>query len=91
MGHRLLPEKTVPTIRKPGRIIQIGASPVSEGVQIRIGCLFIGSMFRSLANLLGGLGRFIPGSLWPHLSRLRHLGWLQCSHGLSCRPFVVHA
>ena len=25
--------------------------------------------------------------LWgPHLSRLRHLGWLQCGHGLTSRP-----
>ena len=30
--------------------------------------------------------RFIPGNLGPHLSRLRHFGWLLCSHGLTCRP-----
>ena len=87
MGHRLLPEKTVPIQNRPGRAVHIGPSPVSDGVQIRVGCQFIGSMFRSLGRLPGGLGRFIPGSLGPHLSRLRHLGWLQCGHGLSCRPY----
>ena len=87
MGHCLLPEKTVPVNRRPGRIFQIGASPVSDGVQILFGCQFVGSMFRSSGKLPGGLGRFSPGSLGPHLSRLRHLGWLQCSHGLSCRLY----
>ena len=86
MGHRLLPEKSVPVSNRPGRCVQIGTSPVSEGVQIRVGCQFVGSMFRSLSKLPGGLSRFIPGSQGPQLSRLRHLGWLQCSHGLSCRP-----
>ena len=85
MGHRLLTEKTVPVGNRPGRCIQIGTSPVFDGVQIRVGCQFVGSMFRSLSKLPGGLGRFIPGSLGPHLSRLRHPGWLQCSHGLTCR------
>ena len=83
MGHRLLPEKTVPVGNWPGRGRQIGTSPVSDGVLLRVGCQFVGSMFRSLSELPGGLGRFIPGSLRPHLSRLRHLGWLQCSHGLT--------
>ena len=64
----------------------IGAPPVSEGVQIRLGCQFIGSLFRSLCKLPGGLNRFIPGSLGTHLCRLSHLGWLQCSHGLTSRP-----
>ena len=70
--HRLLPEKTVPIKNRPGRVIHVGISPVSDGVQIRLGCQFIGSLFRSLGKLLGGLGRFIPSSLGPHLSRLRH-------------------
>ena len=87
MGHRLLPEKTVPIHNRPGRAVHIGPSPVSDGVQIRVGCHFIGIMFRSLGRLPGGLGRFIPGPLGPHLSRLRHLGWLQCGHRLSCRPY----
>ena len=86
LGHRLLPEKTAPVTRRLGRPIYIGTPPVSEGVQIRLGCQFLGSLFRSLGTLPGGLGRFIPGSLGTHLCRLSHLGWLQCSHGLTCRP-----
>ena len=86
LGHRLLPEKTVPARSRPGRCVNIEPPPVPEGVQIRVGCQFVGSMLRSLGSLPGGLGRFIPGSLGPHLCRLRHLGWMQCSHGLSCRP-----
>ena len=86
VGHRLLPEKAVPVKNRPGRVISSGTTPVSDGVQIRLGCQFIGSLFRSPGRLPGGLGRFIPGSLGPHLCRLSHLGWLQCGHGLSCRP-----
>ena len=86
LGHRLLPEKTVPVHRRPGRLICVDTPPVSEGVQIRLGCQFLGSMFRSLGKLPGGLGRFLPGSLGTHLCRLRHFGWLQCCHGLDCRP-----
>ena len=87
LGHRLLPEKTVPVKQRPGRPISICTPPASEGVQIRLGCQFLGSLFRSLGNLPGSLSRFIPGSLGPHLCRLSHLCWLQCSHGLTCRPF----
>ena len=44
------------------------------------------SLVRALAKLPGGLGRFLPCELGSHMSRLRHLGWNQCSHGLSSRP-----
>ena len=30
--------------------------------------------------------RFLPCGLGSHMSRLRHLGWDQCSHGLTSRP-----
>ena len=73
LGHRLLPEKTVPTKVRKGRLVVVGTPPVSEGVQIRLGCHFLGSLLRSLGNLSGGLSRFIPGTLGPHLCRLRHL------------------
>ena len=43
-------------------------------------------MVRALAKLRGGLGRFLPCRLSSHMSRLRHLGWNQCSHGLTSRP-----
>ena len=39
-----------------------------------------------LPSCLGGLGRFLPCGLGSHMSRLRHLGWNQCSHGLTSRP-----
>ena len=51
-----------------------------------MGCLFLSSMVRALAKLPGGLGRFFPCRLGSHMSRLRHLGWNQCSHGLTSRP-----
>ena len=44
------------------------------------------SLIRALAKLFGGLGRFLPCSLGSHMSRLRHLGWNQRSHGLNSRP-----
>ena len=52
----------------------------------RYGCQFISSLVRALAKLPGGLGRFLPCGLGSHMSRLRHLGWNQCSHGLTSRP-----
>ena len=47
---------------------------------------FLSSLIRALAKLSGGLGRFLPCNLGSHLSRLRHVGWNQCSHGLDSRP-----
>ena len=41
---------------------------------------------RAFTKLPGGLGRFLPCGLGSHMSRLRHLGWNQCSHGLTSRP-----
>ena len=32
------------------------------------------------------IGRFLPCAAGRYLSRLRHLGWEQCSHGFSSRP-----
>ena len=85
-GHRLLSEKlTRPHIR-PNRPILIPPAPVSEGVEIRQGCQFISSFVRALSKLPGGMGRFLPCGIGSHMSRLRHLGWNQCSHGLTSRP-----
>ena len=42
--------------------------------------------FVLLPSYLGGLGRFLPCGLGSHMSRFRHLGWNQCSHGLTSRP-----
>ena len=80
-GHRLLSEKvTRPRIRA-NRPILIPSVPVSEGIEIRHGCQFISSLVRALAELPGGLGRFFPCHLGSHMSRLRHVGWNQCSDG----------
>ena len=59
---------------------------MSEGIEIRHGCQFISSLVRAAAKLPGGLGRFLPCSVGSHMSRLRHLEWNQCSHGLTFRP-----
>ena len=59
---------------------------MSEGIDIRHGFQFLSSLVRALAKLLGGLWRFLPCKIGSHMSRLRHLGWNQCSHGLTSRP-----
>ena len=64
----------------------IPSAPVSEGAEIRQGCQFLSSLVRALAKLPGGLRRFLPCSIGSYMSRLRHLGWNQCSHGLTSRP-----
>ena len=64
----------------------IPSVPVSEGIEIRHGCQFISSLVRALDKLPGGIGRFLPCGVGSHVSRLRHLGWSQCSHGLTSSP-----
>ena len=85
-GHRLLSEKVTGPHVGANRPILLPSVPVSEGIEIRHGCQFLSSLVRARAKLLGGLGRFLPCSLGSHMSRLRHLGWNQCSHGLTSRP-----
>ena len=85
-GHRLLCEKVTRPHIRANRPILIPSVPVSEGIEIRHGCQFLSSLVRALAKLPGGLGRFLPCGLGSHTSRLRHLGWNQCSHGLTSRP-----
>ena len=85
-GHRLLSEKVTRPHVRAGRPISVSSVPVSEGIEIRHGCQFISSLVRALGKLPGGLGRFLPCQVGTHLSRLRHLGWNQCSHGLTSRP-----
>ena len=85
-GHRLLGEKVTRPHVRAGRPISVSSVPVSEGMEIRQGCQFINSLVRALGKLPGGLGRFLPCQVGTHLSRLRHLGWNQCSHGLTSRP-----
>ena len=85
-GHRLLSEKVTRPHVRAHRPILIPSVPVSEGIEIRHGCQFVSSLVRALSKFPGGLGRFLPCSLGSHMSRLRHLCWNQCSHGLSSRP-----
>ena len=82
-GHRLLSEKVTKPHVRANRPIWIPSVPVSEGIETRHGCQFISSLVRALAKLPGGLGRFLPCRLGSHMSRLRHLGWNQCSHGFN--------
>ena len=49
-------------------------------------CRFIGALMRSLCLLPGGLRRFVPCSIGADHCRLRHIGWENCGHGLTCRP-----
>ena len=85
-AHRLLSEKVIRPHVRAGRPISLPSVPVSEGIEIRHGCQFLSSLLRALGKLPGGLGRFLPCRLGTHLSRLRHVGWNQCSHGLDSRP-----
>ena len=85
-GHQLLSEKVTRPHVRANRPILIPSVPVSEGIEIWHGCQFLSSLVRAISKLPGGLGRFLPCSLGSHMSRLRHLGWNPCSHGLSSRP-----
>ena len=80
-GHRLLSEKVTRLHERVNRHISISFVPVSEGIEIRHGCQFISSLVRAFGKLPGGIGRFLPCLS----SRLRHLGWAQCSQGLTSR------
>ena len=85
-GHRLQSEKATRPHIRPNRPISISSVPVSKGIEIRQGCQFISSLVGALGKLPGGVGRFLPCPVGTHMSRLRHLVWGQCSHGLTSRP-----
>ena len=82
-GHRLLWEKVTRPHVRAGRPILLPSVLVPEGIEIRHGCQFLSSLVRALAKLPGGLGWFLPCGPGSHMSRFRHLGWNQCSHGLT--------
>ena len=68
------------------RPISFSSVLVSEGIEIRHGCQYTSSLVGALAKLLGGMGGFLSCGVGSHMSRLRHLGWIRCSHGLASRP-----
>ena len=84
-GHWSLSEKVTRPHVRANRLFLIPSVPVSEGIEIGHGCQFVCSLVRSLAKLPGGVGRFRPCDVGSHMSRSRHLGWNQCSHGLFAR------
>ena len=57
--------------KRAARSISVSSSPVSEGIEIRQGCQFMGSWIRALGKLPGGIGRFLPCSIGGHFSRLQ--------------------
>ena len=86
LGHRLNCETVIrPHLRAKRPLV---GSRIQPGgcCEIRQGCQFICSLFRSLNRLLGGLARFIPCQPSAHCARLVHVGWTQRGHGLSSRP-----
>ena len=85
-GERLVVESAVPFARRVGRPISVSAVPVGPGIDIGRSCRFLGSLFRFLALLPGGLLRFVPCGIGANHCRLRHLGWEKCGDGLTSRP-----
>ena len=85
-GERLVVESAVPFARRVGRPISVSAVPVGPGIDIGRSCRFLGSLFRFLALLPGGLIRFVPCHIGANHCRLRHSGWEKCGHGLTSRP-----
>ena len=85
-GERLSLERAHPRHLRPGRPISVSAVPFGPGIDIWRSCRFIGAMMRSLCLLPGRLGRFVPCSTGANHCRLRHIGWEECSHGLTSRP-----
>ena len=51
-----------------------------------MGVSFLVAYYVRFVSFLVDLVGFLPCRLGPHLSRLRHVGWNQCSHGLDSRP-----
>ena len=85
-GERLVVESAVPFAERVGRPISVSAVPIGPGIHIGRSCRFLGSLFRFLALLPGGLVRFMPCHIGANHCRLRHLGWEKCGHGLTSRP-----
>ncbi len=57
---RLGIELAVSNNRRKRRIVPVWAVPFGPGIEIWRSCRFLGSMFRALTDLPGGMGRFLP-------------------------------
>ena len=62
-GERLVLEMSVPKSRRLHRSISVSAVPDGPSIDIWRSCRFLGAIIRALADLPGGLGRFLDGSL----------------------------
>ena len=57
-GQRLLSEKVTRPHVRANRPVSISSVAVSEGIEIRQGCLFLSNLVGALAKLYGGICRF---------------------------------
>ena len=64
-GERFQFEKAVPRCERVDRPISVSAVPFGPGIHVRRSCRLLGTMFRALCVLPGGLGRFLLVLLVP--------------------------
>ena len=93
--HRLFCEKVIrPHLRARRPLMRFfpsfpsppSAPPLSRRCEMKQGCEFLHGLFRSVGHFPGGLAQFIPCQPGANSTRLIHLGWEQCGHGLFSRP-----
>ena len=65
------------------RPISVSAVPVGPSIDIWRSCRFLGTLLRSLLEMPGELGRFLPCRIGANHCRLRSICWEKCGHGLA--------
>ena len=85
-GERLCLENAVPRHRRLDVQFQCRLFRLVQALIFCVLVGFLGPSFVPYPLLPGGLGRFLPGGIGANHSRLRHIGWDKCSHGLTSRP-----
>ena len=78
-GHLLLSEKVTRPHERGHRLLFLCQKESKLGRDVASSVALV----KALGKLPGGLGRFLPCSVGRHMSRIRHLGWDQCSHRLT--------